>query len=60
MSLEKGRAGGSAEGDVWAKELGLTGALRISEKIHFCPPFPDEMRVRCPGDLKATETEDRL
>ena len=39
-------------------EFGLTGAFTISEKIRFCPLFPDEIQVHCPGDLRATEIED--
>ena len=47
-------------GNVRLGEFGLTGVFTISEKIRFCPLFPDEMWVRCPGDLSATETEDWL
>lgn len=42
------------------EEFGLTSAFRVSEKIRFRPLFPDEMRVHCSGDLRATEVEDRL
>lgn len=45
---------------MWVEEFGLTSAFTISEKIRSCPLFPDEMWVHWPGDLRATEIEDRL